>query len=463
MAPFMLCDDCQSSLPSHDYIHDTEVSKNPSSTPHLQDKQSAEGHAADVQRAYLQYDEARQKAVLLVQRLELEMEAMKAYMAGVRSIHAPFRRLVPEVLLRIFTFAVVDADYSLRDLSSTPVVLGQVCSLWRELVCSSPHLWASIHVRRPVPGLNEAASRDGFSRAIQHHLLRSAARPLSLKVGHYADGEAVVEPLLLESHRWEDLTVENHAVFARLSDPTFNLSSLTTLCVPGVLRRALRLENATALRNYKGTRVNAFLPWAQLTSATLAVSSPRDCFQSMKRCQNAVSFTGEGLCCLRTDELLSVDDMLALPNLRELRLRSEDALVTRVRRVQDPPTLDLALQNELTGAAGLRRALARHPHLPHALVCQDQISRPEGAAGNFAVPRASVRRRRGGRSLPHQPGRQHAHPSRPLRARRYVHTPPSRPRIANEMEPELREADAPASSPLCRQFRRAVLADATTA
>ncbi|KAL1738765.1 hypothetical protein HDZ31DRAFT_69644 [Schizophyllum fasciatum] len=313
MAPLILCDACQTSLPSNDYLDNFEKIENLSSLPtYLRNRASAEQHLADVQRTYLQYDEQRRKAVILVHKLEREIEALQAHMLRVRAAHAPHQRLIPDVLQRIFAFAVADREYALRDLSSTPITLGQVCSLWRSVVRSSPRLWASLDIRRPIGRLDHGSLRERLQRAVQHHRLQSTPFPLKLRIGAHADHVSTVWQLLRDSERWQDCYTENTDVVLKMSEPDFNLRALVSLHVPVVLTRPLRLENVPALREYQGPRTNAFVPWAQLTSVAVVT------------CTSATSFTAQRLNVHGGDAITEDSEMLHLPNLCHLGLQPSE-------------------------------------------------------------------------------------------------------------------------------------------
>ncbi|KAL1708203.1 hypothetical protein EV121DRAFT_277395 [Schizophyllum commune] len=327
MAPLILCGNCQTSLPPNDFFHALETLEDPSQLPpYLKDKASVEQHLTDVQRVYHQYSEERRKAVLLLHKLDEEIDSMKQYMTRIRNIHAPYRRLVPDVLFRIFSFVVADREYALRDRSSTPVVLGHVCSLWRSVVRSSPRLWASLDIRRPVTGPDDFPFRERIKRAIQHHRLQSTPYPLKLRIGPHTSYELLLSPLMTDSDRWQDCKIEHEDVLMHMSDPDCKLGALVSLCIPSAFRQVLpplRFKQAHSLREYKGPFTGVSLPWAQLTTVNLVAKyyglhGLLDCLQ---RCESATSFTADRLRVLTNDVDLPA---LHLPNLRHLALLTLD-------------------------------------------------------------------------------------------------------------------------------------------
>ncbi|KAL1737657.1 hypothetical protein HDZ31DRAFT_27349, partial [Schizophyllum fasciatum] len=211
-----------------------------------------------------------------------------------------------------------------RDLSSTPITLGQVCSLWRSVVRSSPRLWASLYIRRPIGRLDHGSLRERLQRAVQHHRLQSTPFPLKLRIGAHADHASTVWQLLRDSERWQDCYAENTDVVLKMSEPDFNLRALVSLHVPVVLTRPLRLENVPALREYQGLRTNASVPWAQLTSVAVVVSGLRDFISCLKTCTSATSFTAQRLIVHGGDAITEDLEMLHLPNLCHLGLQPSE-------------------------------------------------------------------------------------------------------------------------------------------
>ncbi|KAI5835078.1 hypothetical protein K523DRAFT_292140 [Schizophyllum commune Tattone D] len=327
MAPLILCGNCQTSLPPNDFFHALETLEDPSQLPpYLKDKASVDQHLTDVQRVYHQYNEERRKAVLLLHKLDEEIDSMKQYMSRIRNIHAPYRRLVPDVLFRIFTFVVADREYALRDGSSTPVMLGQVCSLWRSVVRSSPRLWASLDIRRPITNPDDFTFRERIKRAIQHHRLQSTPYPLKLKIGPHVNYGLFLSPLMTDSDRWQECKIEHEEVIVRMSDPDCKLGALVSLCIPSAFRRVLPtlcFKHAHALREYKGPFTGVSLPWAQLTTVNLIARyhGLRGLLDCLKRCESVTSFTAQRLYVPTNDLDLPA---LHLPNLRHLALLTLD-------------------------------------------------------------------------------------------------------------------------------------------
>ncbi|KAJ7184891.1 hypothetical protein C8R46DRAFT_842273, partial [Mycena filopes] len=57
-------------------------------------------------------------------------------------VRAPIRRVPPEILAEIFHFSCrTYENTSITDVQAAPLLLGQVCSLWRAVSQNTPRLW----------------------------------------------------------------------------------------------------------------------------------------------------------------------------------------------------------------------------------------------------------------------------------------------------------------------------------
>ncbi|KAJ6578974.1 hypothetical protein B0H10DRAFT_1745005, partial [Mycena sp. CBHHK59/15] len=61
---------------------------------------------------------------------------------------SPVRRLPDDVVREIFA-ASLPSEYAVMDGAESPLLLCQICRLWRHLALSTPRLWASLHVAAP--------------------------------------------------------------------------------------------------------------------------------------------------------------------------------------------------------------------------------------------------------------------------------------------------------------------------
>lgn len=103
-----------------------------------------------------------------------------------RSLVSPVRRLHRDVLQEIFYQCLPTAHNSVPDPDAAPLVLGRVCSSWRQIAYSTPKLWSSLHIGIALLPLDRASARH---QALSSWLYRSGALPLSLSM--YAAGFAI--------------------------------------------------------------------------------------------------------------------------------------------------------------------------------------------------------------------------------------------------------------------------------
>lgn len=73
---------------------------------------------------------------------------MAQYVSQCRSLFAPIRRLPRDVLGSIFAYVARSARNSF-DIGSAPWFLAHICYIWRDVVFTTPLLWANIVVCLP--------------------------------------------------------------------------------------------------------------------------------------------------------------------------------------------------------------------------------------------------------------------------------------------------------------------------
>lgn len=143
--------------------------------------------------------------------LSLERRKLSAFIKGHRSLLSPARRLLPEILQEIFHHCLPTAHNAVMSVDEAPLVLGRVCSQWRQVAYSTPKLWASIHIVATVP------DRLGMARRhfISAWLSRSGTLPLSISMFVYESGpplllkapiaKSYLDLLALYAHRWQSI------------------------------------------------------------------------------------------------------------------------------------------------------------------------------------------------------------------------------------------------------------------
>lgn len=93
---------------------------------------------------------------------------------------SPARRLPPELVADIFLLCHTEPAPLLAksEYDKLPLILGQICSGWREVALNTPQLWSNFAIDVPpgqsLPGITEGSVESWFSR--------SGAHPLSMEI-----------------------------------------------------------------------------------------------------------------------------------------------------------------------------------------------------------------------------------------------------------------------------------------
>jgi len=127
-----------------------------------------------------------EEKILQLQSKHNELICQKArisvFVESHQALLAPIRQLLPEILQEIFYHCLPTAHNSLMSDKEAPLLLGRVCRRWRQIVYSTPKLWASIHIIGS-PSTHPSHALDVARReAISSWLSRSGGLPLSISM-----------------------------------------------------------------------------------------------------------------------------------------------------------------------------------------------------------------------------------------------------------------------------------------
>ncbi|KAF8913449.1 hypothetical protein CPB85DRAFT_1434083 [Mucidula mucida] len=159
----------------------------------------------------------REHLRVVVQQLEQEQARMQGVLAKCRGVLSPLRHLPQEILTEIFHFSCVDHT-NLLDTSDGPWCLAQVCRRWRNIVLSTPLLWAHLHCFDSTGG-KDVALRKASIPTLRRALALSDKVPLDIilhvdDLDPYADNPHVmkiyelwIEELMSVSERWKHLSL----------------------------------------------------------------------------------------------------------------------------------------------------------------------------------------------------------------------------------------------------------------
>lgn len=115
-----------------------------------------------------------------IAKLHLQRALVQSVVATYDAILAPIRVLPDEILAEIFVCCLPEYRHAVMCEREAPMLLGRVCSLWREVAYNTPALWASLHA---VVSLEEEDGRfDIRQEAIVTWLERSKFLPISVSL-----------------------------------------------------------------------------------------------------------------------------------------------------------------------------------------------------------------------------------------------------------------------------------------
>jgi hypothetical protein len=122
-----------------------------------------------------------------IKRLTEHRNELKTFLDAHHALLSPMRRLSPEILQTIFVECLSHPPYSSYPVlanSDAPLLLGRVCSSWRQIAYGCAMLWSSIHIAIPDPRTSdeEALLHRLRLEATTEWLKRSGALPLHISI-----------------------------------------------------------------------------------------------------------------------------------------------------------------------------------------------------------------------------------------------------------------------------------------
>ncbi|KZP13095.1 NAD(P)-binding protein [Athelia psychrophila] len=220
----MLCSECQRAVPS-----DLNTSTPPAVSHLMTTNDPPNKHQSDTIDDELARSRANRRSIdgeiAEAQNHPLGLQAKRASLQNsvdeLASVH--IRRLPTELLVRVFMLTL-PREPSLSHPGAAPLVLGQVCRLWRAVSRSTPLLWSTIHI--------EAIQTEECRVAVLEWLERSRLCPLTVHASQLADGGLEWDILAGIAVRIEHLEIQvDYDKLAQLFsvDGCHNLDALQSL------------------------------------------------------------------------------------------------------------------------------------------------------------------------------------------------------------------------------------------
>ncbi|KAJ7151779.1 hypothetical protein C8R43DRAFT_482563 [Mycena crocata] len=159
-------------------------------------------------------DSLNQKIALLqvaMNKLKCERDSLETYLDAHRALISPVRRLPLDIIQEIFAACLPTHRNCVMSATEAPVLLGRICSAWRDISLATPSLWSSLHVAEPVSRLyphdtrvvDDPAEKKRTQRLeiTKMWLGRSGHCPLSISL--HCNGPDMMHSVLPFASRWE--------------------------------------------------------------------------------------------------------------------------------------------------------------------------------------------------------------------------------------------------------------------
>lgn len=227
----------------------------------------------------------------------------RAVISQRRNQYAPIGRLPIEILSEIFrwTFRVSGQDSpSYPGPTTVPLLLGKICSHWRNIAWGLSEIWATFHchLSRYKTLVQKTIMEEWISR--------SGIRLLSIHISYdnpvwddAVDGQThIIEALIPHCRRWEsiDLTLPEswHQALAAVKGKLDNLASLKVRPSGNgfVITSLDFFSYAPLLRSITSSQyylTDLEYPWTQLTTASFRFISIDEALEIVTRCPNLVT------------------------------------------------------------------------------------------------------------------------------------------------------------------------------
>ncbi|KAJ2919673.1 hypothetical protein MD484_g712, partial [Candolleomyces efflorescens] len=282
------------------------------------------------------------------------------------NLDLPIHNLPPELLTEVFAiacFSEVAATNTARRERTTPLVLGQICRHWRDIVLSTPHLWSWVLIR--LYRSKYDSQLEILKNWIGH---TSSNQPLTIELSFEDEDAWVSKPphellqiLLKESHRWRsiDLTLPE-ACYQRIKAAKSQFPILEKIALQPLLADAhVSQAERKRLDVFEGVvpelthlRLNGYylddcsLPWDQLQDLVLQHVYVDECFYALNRAQNLVRCTLSTMLvndCNRPVKKIQ----LTMPHLKRLRIQGASGTdqATLLAHLTAPSLLELIISS----------------------------------------------------------------------------------------------------------------------
>lgn len=275
----------------------------------------------------------------LIRDLTIQRDQLQQHIESHQQLVPPIRRAPVEILQEIF-YHCLPSHHAVANSKEAPLLLGRVCSAWRQISRSTPQLWSALHISNPDIYSYPPSDTDWqsvYCEAVEAWLNRSSDLPLSIsfanKWGCSTPPDALFAVLVRFSPRWKHLAIKlpNYRCLDDIKEVDAPMLTTVTMDIEegpslGDLEPFSFLQTSS-LRSVYFTYTSSFftpllIQWKNITN--LSVGSPLDpllftlpeAFGTLRMCSNLIT------CKLNvsTDDPLDKTDHISISRLEVLRL-----------------------------------------------------------------------------------------------------------------------------------------------
>ncbi|KAK7018410.1 hypothetical protein R3P38DRAFT_2982623 [Favolaschia claudopus] len=267
----------------------------------------------------------------------------------------PVSSLPPEILSHIFV-RCLSSKRPAKHLA--PLLLTQICRLWREIALATPELWQAValNARRDMV----AHAHQNPERLLEMWLDRSATLPLTLSLGGL---QSLVDMAMTHHDRWCEVTLESDAAITEPEARGKVFSNLRVLELTDWSQdpHTVVIENAPVLKEVHFTvfsieNMNLRLPFAQIEKIGFQTfDNAATCVPILLQCTNLVHIDTKTLV-VQTMTDLFLDPHVTLDSVESLNINYIGSTI--VPHVTLPALRQLTLSEEVDTAVGPFRALS---------------------------------------------------------------------------------------------------------
>ncbi|KAF9528692.1 hypothetical protein CPB83DRAFT_854119 [Crepidotus variabilis] len=312
--------------------------------------------------------------------------------------NSPFLRILPpEIISEIFVccLQIPQPSEALGKVdSSIPLRLGAVCSAWRSIAWTTPHLWAavSLHLRSALTIASQAT-------LLREWLARSGHLPLSIWLSSSEDvpwavtnAEGILKAINDYSNRWQNVDIRlPSACYRYLPPPEEHLPILQSITLRPPGGQGDRTHRVNIFNTPQLTRLSLQclylrsirFNWEVITKLELESFYVDECLEMLREAINIVEFTVRRI--LGGDDRHTLPEAtIVVPALTTLKIENDKGtdLATLFTKIHTPALRELSFSADNVGSVPV-------PHMI-TLLTDSQCSLEVLSLSSCSLPEAGL-------------------------------------------------------------------------